>query len=261
MQFRRLPPAGGSPRDISEIVNNILNGKTNNTGYVTLATGGALTTTIYDERISPDSKIVLLPASAAAFADSAPYGSFSDNTDQPAAAINTATIVTFGTTDFANGVTLSNSNRLNVANDGVYNIQFSAQLQNTTNDAQYTDIWFRVNTNDVAGSASRFGIPARKSTGASSHMIGAMNIFLDLNAGDYVQLVFAVSDVGVTFEHYAADTVVPRPAIPSIIATVQYIAPQAYSNIYVSAQSFGSATISHWANSTADKTYSYIIVG
>ena len=261
MQFRRLPPAGGSPRDISEIVNNILNGKTNNTGYVTLATGGALTTTIYDERISPDSKIVLLPASAAAFADSAPYGSFSDNTDQPAAAINTATIVTFGTTDFANGVTLSNSNRLNVANDGVYNIQFSAQLQNTTNDAQYADIWFRVNTNDVAGSASRFGIPARKSTGAPSHMIGTMNVFLDLNAGDYVQLVFAVSDVGVTFEHYAADTVVPRPAIPSIIATVQYIAPQAYSNIYVSAQSFGSATISHWANSTADKTYSYIIVG
>ncbi len=261
MQFRRLNPAGGTPRETSEIVNGILNGKTNNTGYVTLATGGALTTTLYDERISPDSKIVLLPASAAAFADSAPYGSFSDNTDQPASAINTPVVVVFGTTDFANGVTLSNSSRLNVANDGVYNIQFSAQLQNTTNDAQYADVWFRVNGTDVAGSASRFGIPARKSTGTPSHMIGAMNIFLDLNAGDYVQLVFAVSDTGVTFEHYAADTGVPRPAIPSIIATVQYIAPQAYSNIYVSAQSFGSATISHWANSVANKTYSYIIVG
>jgi len=201
------------------------------------------------------------PASAAAFADSAPYGAFSDNTDQPAATANTPVIVSFGTTDLSNGITLSNSNRLNVANDGVYNIQFSAQLQNTTNDAQYADIWFRVNTNDVVASASRFGIPARKNTGAPSHMIGAMNIYLDLNAGDYVQIVFAVSDVGVTLEHYAADTGLPRPAIPSIIATLQYIAPQAYSNIYVSAQSFGSATISHWANSTADKTYSYIIVG
>lgn len=259
--FRLLAYQGADPRTISEVVNGIMNGKTNNTGYVTLATGGALTTTLYDERISPDSKIVLLPASAAAFADSAPYGSFSDNTDQPASAINTPVVVVFGTTDFSNGITLSNSSRLNVANDGIYNIQFSAQMQNTTNDAQYVDVWFRVNGTDVAGSASRFGIPARKSTGAPSHTIGAMNIFLDLNAGDYVQLVFAVSDTGVTFEHYAADTGVPRPAIPSIIATVQYIAPQAYSNIYVSAQTFGSATISHWANSVADKTYSYIIVG
>lgn len=259
--FRLLAYQGADPRTISEVVNGIMNGKTNNTGYVTLATGGALTTTLYDERISPDSKIVLLPASAAAFADSAPYGSFSDNTDQPASAINTPVVVVFGTTDFSHGVTLSNSSRLNVANDGIYNIQFSAQMQNTTNDAQYVDAWFRVNGTDVAGSASRFGIPARKSTSAPSHMIGAMNIFLDLNAGDYVQLVFAVSDTGVTFEHYAADTGVPRPAIPSIIATVQYIAPKAYSNIYVSAQTFGSATISHWANSVADKTYSYIIVG
>jgi hypothetical protein len=65
----------------------------------------------------------------------------------------------------------------------------------------------------------------------------------------------------VSLEHFAADTVIPRPAIPAAIVTLTYIAPLAYSDIYVSAQSFGSATISHWANSTADKTYSYIIVG
>jgi len=42
---------------------------------------------------------------------------------------------------------------------------------------------------------------------------------------------------------------------------MEYIAPAAYSNIYVSAQQQGQATISHYANSTADKTYAYILVG
>jgi hypothetical protein len=57
--FRRLPQQGGQPRDISEVVNGIIDGKTNNTGSVTLATGN--TTILTDERISPSSKIVLIP--------------------------------------------------------------------------------------------------------------------------------------------------------------------------------------------------------
>ena len=87
MIFRKLPPIGGDPRAVAEIVNGMMNGKTNNTGTVTLATGNVTSTTLYDERISIDTKIVLVPFSAAAFADSAPYGAFSDNTDQPATSL------------------------------------------------------------------------------------------------------------------------------------------------------------------------------
>ena len=50
--FRVLPYQGGTPRDISEVVNNLMNGKSNNTGTITLATGNATTTTLIDERIS-----------------------------------------------------------------------------------------------------------------------------------------------------------------------------------------------------------------
>ena len=52
--FRTLPVFGGDQRAVAEIVNGIMNGKTNNHGTVTLATGNATTTTITDERISPD---------------------------------------------------------------------------------------------------------------------------------------------------------------------------------------------------------------
>lgn len=261
MQFRVLPYQGGSPRQISEVVNNMMNGKTNNTGTVTLATGNATTTTLYDERISADSKIVLLPFSAAAFSDAAPYGQFTNNTDQSAPSVGTTAVVEFDTTEMASGVYLDNDTEIYVRNDGIYNVQFSLQLVNYANSQEYADVWFRVNGTDVDRSASRFDLPARKSEGVPSHLVGTVNTFVDMEAGDYVEIAGAVSSTDVKLEHYAADTGVPRPAIPAVIFTVQYIAPYAYSNVYVSAQQAGQATISHFANATADKTYAYIIVG
>ena len=264
--FRRLPTIGGDQRAVAEVVNKIMDGKTNNTGIVELSTGNSTTTTLYDERISPDTKIVLLPFSAAAFGDTFPYGQFSDNTDQSATTVADANILSFDTTDFSNGVYLSNSNRINVRNDGVYAVQFSIQLRNTTNDVQDVDIWFRKNGSNIASSNSRFGIKPRKSSGAASHMIAATMIFLDLDANDYFQLAWRPTDIGVNIEHFPAVSasagVTPAiPATPSAFVTVQYIAPYAYSNIYVSAQTKGEATISHFSNNTADKTYAYILVG
>lgn len=263
--FRVLPYQGGDPRQISEVVNNLMNGKSNNTGTITLATGNATTTTLTDERISVDTKIVLIPFSDAAEADSAPYGGFQDGTDQTATTISDAYAMKYDTTDYTNGVYVSNDSRINVRNAGIYNLQFSAQFKNTDNDGHDVDVWFRKNGTDVAKSNSKFHIPARKSSGDPSHLIAALNFYFDLAANDYVQIMWRVTNVAVTLEHFAAvsaGALTPAiPATPSVIATMQYIAPMAYSNIYVSAQQQGQATISHYANSTADKTYAYILVG
>ena len=263
--FRVLPYQGGDPRQISEVVNNLMNGKSNNTGTITLATGNATSTTLYDERISVDTKIILIPFSDAAEADSAPYGGFQDGTDQTATTISAAYAMKYDTTDYENGVYLSNNSRINVRNAGIYDLQFSAQLKNTDNDGHDVDIWFRKNGTDVAKSNSKFHIPARKSSGDPSHLIAALNFYFDLVANDYVEIMWRTSNVAVTLEHFAAvsaGTLTPAiPATPSVIVTLQYIAPMAYSNIYVSAQQQGQATISHYANSTANKTYAYILVG
>lgn len=64
--FRILNPAGSTPREISEVVNNAMNGKTNNTGSITLAVGGATSTVIYDERIGFDSVVLLTPTTLGA---------------------------------------------------------------------------------------------------------------------------------------------------------------------------------------------------
>ena len=260
-QFRTLPPFGGDQRAVAEVVRGVMDGKTNNTGRITLATSNAVTTTLFDERIGYDSLIFFVPISAAAEADSAPYGAFQDSTDQTAANTTTAYAVTFNTTDYSNGIYISDSSKLNVRNYGIYNIQFSFQFKNTSNDGQDVDIWFRKNGTDVAGSNSKFYLPPRKSTGDPSHLIAAMNYVLEMNANDYVQVMWRVSNTGVSLEQYPTDTSPTRPATPSTIITMSYLAPSATTNLYVSTQQQGQATISHWANATADKTYGYIIVG
>ena len=258
--YRKLPWTGGDARSVAEIVNNLVEGKSNNTGTITLATGNATTTTIYDERIGYNSIILLTPIIANAGSDTVPYGAFQDSTDQTAASTTAAYAITFNTTDFSNGVYLSNSSRLNVRNSGLYNLEFSIQFKNTTNDTQDAEVWFRKNGTDIAASNSRFGLAPRKSSGDPSHTIGALNFYVELVAGDYVEIMWKVSDTGVAIEHYAAGTSPTRPATPSVITTMTYVSTSASTNVYVSARSSGSATLKHFANSTADKTYGYIIV-
>jgi hypothetical protein len=152
-----------------------------------------------------------------------PYGAFQDSTDQTAANTTTAYAITFDTTDFTNGVTLSNSSRLNVAQAGIYNLQFSIQFKNTTNDGQDVDVWLRKNGTNIANSNSRFHLPARKSGGDPSHLIAALNFFVSLAASDYVEIMWRPTDVGVSLEHFAAGTSPTRPAIPSVIATLSFV--------------------------------------
>lgn len=259
-QFRTLPPFGGDQRAVAEVVRGVMDGKTNNTGLITLATGNATTTTLYDERIGFESLIFFVPKSAAAMADAAPYGAFQSDADQTAVAANTAYPITYTTTDYSNGVYLSNSSRLNVRNAGVYNLQFSAQLSNDDTSIHDMDIWLRKNGSNVVGTNGQVSVP-NKHGGVLGNTLPAWNYIIDLAANDYVELVWNTTSTQVFLNYIAAQSTPTRPATASIIATMQYIAPLASDNIYVSSQQQGQATVSHWANSTANKTYGYIIVG
>jgi hypothetical protein len=58
--YRKLPWQGGDARSVAEIVNNLVEGKSNNTGDFT-TTQSVTTTTIYDERIGYNSVILFTP--------------------------------------------------------------------------------------------------------------------------------------------------------------------------------------------------------
>jgi hypothetical protein len=151
-----------------------------------------------------------------------PYGAFSDFTSQTAT-VNTATLMALNTTDFSNTVTLVTGSKMTVANAGIYNLQFSAQLQNLDNAPQDVFIWLKQNGTDIVGSTGKVGMPARKSAGVPFHDIKGWNYFLSMNAGDYVQIYWSTTNASVTIETYAASGTPTKPSTASVVATLSFV--------------------------------------
>ena len=150
-----------------------------------------------------------------------PYGAFSDFTSQTTTA-NTATLLAIATTDFNNQVTVSAS-KLTVQNSGIYNLQFSVQVQNLDNAPQDMFIWLKQNGVDIVGSTGKIGIPARKSVGVPSHDIKGWNYFLSMNANDYIEIYWSPTIATVTIETYAASGTPTKPSTASVVATMSFV--------------------------------------
>ena len=151
-----------------------------------------------------------------------PYGAFSDFTSQTTTA-NTATLMALNTTDFSNGVTLVTGSKITVADPGIYNLQFSAQLQSLDNAPQDVYIWLKQNGTDITGSTGRVGLPARKNPGDPFHDIKGWNYFLSMNANDYVQIYWSTTDVDVSIQTYAASGSPTKPSTASVVATMSFV--------------------------------------
>jgi hypothetical protein len=149
-----------------------------------------------------------------------PYGAFSSDQDQTAVA-NTATLMTLNTTDFSNEVSITNS-EITVANAGVYNLQFSAQFQNTDTAFQDVYIWLRQNGVDITGSTGFVSIPNRHA-GTDGHSIVGWNYFLTMNANDHVEIYWSVPNTAVSIQHLAASGTPTKPATQSVVATLSFV--------------------------------------
>jgi hypothetical protein len=149
------------------------------------------------------------------------YGSFySDqiqtNTDNTARLIMTLN----NTVATSPGISIVGGSQITVAYDGVYNIQFSAQMDKTDSGTDNVEIWLMVNGQNVSDSNTTLTM-----TNNNTKLVAAWNFVLPLNAGDYVQLAWFSADVGMRIFAQAAHAAVPgvspaRPAIPSLIVTV-----------------------------------------
>jgi hypothetical protein len=150
-----------------------------------------------------------------------PYGAFSSDQDQTTTA-NTATLMTLNTTDFANDVSISSS-KITVANAGIYNLQFSVQLENSNNAPQDVFIWLKQNGTDIVGSTGKIGMPARKSPGDPFHNIIGWNYFVSMAANDYIEIYWSTTNANVTIQFYAASGSPTKPATQSVVATMTFV--------------------------------------
>lgn len=160
-----------------------------------------------------------------------PYNQFQSTADQTAASVAVAYPITYTVSDFPDGISLSSSSHLNVSAQGIYRFDYSVSLENTTNDRVDVDIWYRRNGTDVPASNSRFSVAARKSTGSPSYLIATTPYMIDLQANDYVEIMWRTSDIGVTIQALPAVTASPGvtpaiPATPSVLVSAQFVSAQ-----------------------------------
>lgn len=150
-----------------------------------------------------------------------PLGSFYDTTSQTAAAMTPAAI-TLNTTDLSNGVTLSLSSHINVAYSGIYNLQFSIQCANAGAADDNVYVWIKKNGTDIANSASIQAVPSKHGTTDGANIL-ALNLFLNLAAGDYIQLYWMSETGNGHIQTYAAGAAPVYPASPSVIVTMTFV--------------------------------------
>ena len=149
------------------------------------------------------------------------YGAFYDTTTQTNPVANIPRSMSLNTTDITNGVSISGSSSpfntyIKIENAGVYNIQFSAQLDKTDAGTDYVDIWLRRNGVDLTDSATNVTL-----SGNNDREVAAWNWFATAGIGDYYQIMWASADTGARILAESATGV--HPGIPSVIVTVNRI--------------------------------------
>ena len=146
------------------------------------------------------------------------YGSFFSTETQNVVAINTPTSMSFNNTDSTNGVSISGSANasIKIANAGVYDLQFSAQLQKQGSGGGVANvlIWLRKNNIDLAATNTYVQLPG----GTNSKTVAAWNWFLNAAAGDEYRIMWSTDDTNAQLYYDPTPTV--GPTVPSVIATV-----------------------------------------
>ena len=148
------------------------------------------------------------------------YGSFYDTTIQTNPVANIARSMSFNSTDITNGVSISGSTSpfntyIKTENAGIYNIQFSAQVEKTDSGTDEIVVWLRKNGIDLTDSATKLTL-----SGNGTKVVAAWNWFALSAANDYYQIIWVSADTGMRLY---AEPINSTPGIPSVILTVNRV--------------------------------------
>ncbi len=145
------------------------------------------------------------------------YGSFYSTQNQAGVA-NQIQVITHNVTDFASGVSIVLGSRITFAEAGIYTLISTMQYQETGGGTATITGWLRKNGVDVADSATDL-----KLRGNGDRDLYAINYFVSASAGDYVEFCWSSSDVDTEILYIAPRTSPTRPAVPSVITTVNRV--------------------------------------
>jgi len=148
------------------------------------------------------------------------YGSFYDTTTQTNPIANVARVMTLNTTSSADGISVVDFTKVTLTTTGVYNLQFSAQVQKSDTGTDTIDIWLSKNGQNVPHSNGQLVLTQ---SGIDSRTIATWNFMFDAVAGDYIELMWSSADTNISILSIIGQSNPQRPATPSLIVTVNQI--------------------------------------
>lgn len=162
-----------------------------------------------------------------------PHIAASDSTDQRTTD-NTATVVNWNTLESGFGWTLNSPGSATADYAGIYKITYSLEFVNTDNAIHFVDVWMQVNGANITNSATRFFIPARKSSspGEEGHTVAYSEVTFSVNVGDEIELYWATDQANVVsplaegvymLADPASGSPYSRPAIPSAVGSIVFV--------------------------------------
>jgi len=141
-----------------------------------------------------------------------------DTTTQTNPSAASGNAFTYNTTVDSRGVAVVSGSMIQVANSGVYNIQFSAQLEKSSANKEDVDIWLSKNGVGVPWSATTIVVE-----GSSDRQVAAWNFLLSMDSNEFAELYWHSDDLDVAVIAASGHAVPAHPDIPSIILTVNNV--------------------------------------
>lgn len=147
-----------------------------------------------------------------------PYGLFFDLGTYSPLLPNTGYPLRFTSTYLGNGISIVENTKITVTYPGVYNVQYSSALTSTNASLKTVWVWIVRNGVPIGYSTNEYTV-----SGAGTDTIISWNFNIDLDAGEYIQLYWAASDINVTISTTAPAA--PHPGIPANVVAVNFVSP------------------------------------
>lgn len=154
-----------------------------------------------------------------------PYAMLISSVDQTNAGVTSENLIQFDAPSGANGITVENNTEIHVPYAGQYLVTFSLQVTNRGTSAGEFEVWAKKTGVNFPSSNTRFDIPARKSATIWAHIVPAVSGIFDVTnpLTEYLEIAWWSDKTDVYLEHYNSNTNPTRPAIPSVILTINLI--------------------------------------
>jgi hypothetical protein len=146
------------------------------------------------------------------------YALFYNTTDHTHSVVETPDEITWDSTAYSKNISVDGTytSRIVFAVAGKYMVNFTAQLNSQSANAKTFWFWPRINGTDIPGSTMRITLHDND----EAKTVARGGIF-EMNAGDYLEAMWAVDNLDTALKSYAAETFCP--AVPSVTLLVKNV--------------------------------------